>query len=235
MTANKTPLSVALLGLLGTSALTAQASHLLLQNGDRLTIDAGQAIVDQFGTPVDVTSGSYFAFDQNGDSKIQGNEKVPITMGTTGFIVGLTSIPGKIDVPWTFNGGGQGQDYITIPFSPLAAGMDMSGWTITSDIFSYPMGTGAWTPTNCVALGCTGVSFADGIGDLTWSGVYGDAFTLHYTATAPFDLAQLIEVSRYYLHVEGVVSQVPVPAAAWLFGSGLLGLLGVAQRKRTGL
>lgn len=29
----------------------------------------------------------------------------------------------------------------------------------------------------------------------------------------------------------GVVSAVPVPAAAWLFGSGLLGLIGVARRK----
>ena len=30
----------------------------------------------------------------------------------------------------------------------------------------------------------------------------------------------------------GDVSAVPVPAAVWLFGSGLLGLLGVARRKR---
>lgn len=29
-----------------------------------------------------------------------------------------------------------------------------------------------------------------------------------------------------------LVSEVPVPAAAWLFGSGLLGLIGVARRKK---
>ena len=29
------------------------------------------------------------------------------------------------------------------------------------------------------------------------------------------------------------VSAVPVPAAAWLFGSGLLGLIGIAKRKKT--
>jgi hypothetical protein len=28
------------------------------------------------------------------------------------------------------------------------------------------------------------------------------------------------------------VAAVPVPAAAWLFGSGLLGLIGVARRRR---
>ncbi|MEZ5540852.1 MAG: hypothetical protein R3F42_02295 [Pseudomonadota bacterium] len=131
MTAHKTPLSIALFALLGTGALTAQASHLLLQNGDRLTVDAGVAVTDQFGSPVDVSSGSFFLFDTFGDGKIRGPEKVPIAMGTTGFIVGLTSLPGEIDALWQFPGGGQGQDYITIPFSPLAAGMDMSGWTMS--------------------------------------------------------------------------------------------------------
>jgi hypothetical protein len=29
-----------------------------------------------------------------------------------------------------------------------------------------------------------------------------------------------------------VVSAVPVPAAFWLFGSGLIGLIGVARRKK---
>ncbi|HEX9627931.1 MAG TPA: VPLPA-CTERM sorting domain-containing protein, partial [Acidiferrobacterales bacterium] len=33
--------------------------------------------------------------------------------------------------------------------------------------------------------------------------------------------------------LEGVMSTVPVPAAVWLLGSGLLGLVGVAARKKT--
>jgi hypothetical protein len=33
-------------------------------------------------------------------------------------------------------------------------------------------------------------------------------------------------------YVSTVMSTVPVPAAAWLFGSGLLGLLGIARRRR---
>lgn len=35
----------------------------------------------------------------------------------------------------------------------------------------------------------------------------------------------------YSLYLEGAVSTVPAPAAVWLFGSGLLGLIGVARRK----
>lgn len=235
MATYKTALSIALSSLLGTGALTAQASALSLQNGDQLTINAGVAVVDQFGSPVDVASGSYYAFDQNLDSKIQGNEKVPIAMGTTGFIVGLSSVPGEIDALWTYSGGGQGQDHLTSPFSPLTAGVDLSGWTLSFEGIDYAMGTGAWTPSNCSILGCSGVTFADGVGDLTWSGIYGDPFILNYTATAPADLIGLIEVSHYFLHIEGVVNPapVPVPAAVWLFGSGLLGLLGVARGRRT--
>ena len=39
--------------------------------------------------------------------------------------------------------------------------------------------------------------------------------------------------NRYELAEDGsIVAVVPVPAAAWLFGSGLLGLVGVARRKK---
>lgn len=44
------------------------------------------------------------------------------------------------------------------------------------------------------------------------------------SATIGFDSA------TFHFH-ESPVSTVPVPAAAWLFGSGLLGLIGIARRK----
>ncbi|HED33210.1 MAG TPA: hypothetical protein ENJ08_03190 [Gammaproteobacteria bacterium] len=36
----------------------------------------------------------------------------------------------------------------------------------------------------------------------------------------------------YNYNISASVSSVPVPAAVWLFGSGLLGLLGIAKRKK---
>lgn len=41
----------------------------------------------------------------------------------------------------------------------------------------------------------------------------------------------LSKSSSYTLHISQV-SPVPVPAAVWLFGSGLIGLVGVARRKK---
>jgi hypothetical protein len=49
-----------------------------------------------------------------------------------------------------------------------------------------------------------------------------------WTGPTTSDFALIPQTNLY-------TSAVPVPAAAWLFGSGLLGLIGVARRKRTGL
>jgi hypothetical protein len=39
--------------------------------------------------------------------------------------------------------------------------------------------------------------------------------------------------AEWELHGTGSVSAIPVPAAVWLFGSGLMGLVGVARRKKS--
>jgi len=54
---------------------------------------------------------------------------------------------------------------------------------------------------------------------------------LDYSATLPSNAANYGNV-KYKLHLEGTISAVPVPAAVWLFGSGLIGLTGMARRKR---
>jgi hypothetical protein len=47
------------------------------------------------------------------------------------------------------------------------------------------------------------------------------------SSIAFFNIALFIRAVR-----DGDVSSVPVPAAVWLFGSGLLGLIGIARRKK---
>ncbi len=72
--------------------------------------------------------------------------------------------------------------------------------------------------------------FDDGVIDLgAWSsGLVGDldlTFQLDVVASAVND--------GFHLNlVAGVTGVVPVPPAVWLFGSGLLGLVGIARRKK---
>jgi hypothetical protein len=41
----------------------------------------------------------------------------------------------------------------------------------------------------------------------------------------------MIELFHAWAVRDGDIGAVPIPAAAWLFGSGLLGLIGVARKK----
>jgi len=55
---------------------------------------------------------------------------------------------------------------------------------------------------------------------------------VRYGNTEGFSTWTLNSDSSFMYMAPGVVSAVPVPAAAWLFASGLLGLVGIARRKK---
>ena len=54
------------------------------------------------------------------------------------------------------------------------------------------------------------------------SGGAGTAFNVSFTTA-----------SGQIMGVDMTLAQIPVPAAVWLFGSGLLGLVGIARRKKS--
>ncbi len=70
----------------------------------------------------------------------------------------------------------------------------------------------------------------------TMPGVAGQDYAL-YTGMIPFDLGEGIygiQLSNFDGAVTGFqISAVPVPAAIWLFGSGLLGIIGLYKRKQS--
>ncbi len=106
---------------------------------------------------------------------------------------------------------------------------------------------------------CTGSEMGDlfynalgnAAGSLTSTGPFSNVQSYRYwsaTEFAPSTLyAWTFDMSNGYQNAHGKqlgnfygwavqlgdVSAVPVPAAVWLFGSGLLGLIGVARRKKT--
>lgn len=215
---NKDVWGVGLAALLGSAGMSAQAA--VLDTGDLLTIGAG----------------SWFAVDLGSDQSISASEMAAIDPGSDGGIrIGSTQAIGAIDA-WTWLGQ-PGSHYTTVaPTGSTTGGMDFSGWVIHwngADI-SPAIDMGAWTPANCATLGCAGVSFAADIAAFSWSGVYGDSYSLWYSWRF-LESPGIFESTNYLLHLEGTVEaapSVPVPAAAWMFGSGLLGLMGAARRRR---
>ena len=244
--------SLLLVGLVtGTSASAALA--VTPAQGDVLTITAGHETTAS--SAVLGATGSYFGMDTNGDSKIQASELDMLSQGTTGLVFGVTTAAGashsgmpvasdtnEIDAPWGFFGN-TGSSYLKVAVSgstssgASAGGLNLSGWTVTwNGIPAINMGGGAWQPLNCSAgyMGCSGHTFTNGNAEFTWDGVLGDAYTLNYAATVPAGDPSGFGGVQYYLHLTGFVKPVPIPAAVWLLGSGLLGLVGVARRKRSG-
>jgi len=59
-------------------------------------------------------------------------------------------------------------------------------------------------------------------------------FTTHLTGTTfEFSNANLSETNEYQFYIETMeVAAVPIPAAAWLFGSALIGLAGIKRKKK---
>ncbi|MHB8453983.1 MAG: VPLPA-CTERM sorting domain-containing protein [Acidiferrobacterales bacterium] len=240
----KTALNAAIGLLLGVASVTSYAAT--VNSGDTLTITAGVTAYNSNYNPIG-TTGSYFGLDAYNNNTITPGWEIPLSQGTTGLVIGTTTAAGAshsglpvasdanaIDAPWSMLGN-TGSDYLRVAVTgSTTSGLNLSGWSITwNGDPLIPLSSGAWQPLNCSTLGCTGHTFTDGNAMFTWDGIYGDAYSLNYAATVPVGDPSGFGGTHYYLHLEGVVNPVPLPAAIWLLGSGLLGLVGFAKRKRS--
>ena len=174
--------------------------------------------------------GSYFAMDTNGNGIVENSEKSPIGslngihIGTTQAASGSHSGPidgtesPNIDMPWTFYGG-TGMHQTTSPVTLLDdfgsyKTLDFSGWNfVWNGIPSTEL-----VPVSPTTIVCSTSSCSD---------------SSTYTLDGAFHVNGLGSTTlSYTLHLEGTVSNIPLPPAVWLFGSGLLGLIGISRRKK---
>ena len=221
---------VAALGSVSTSANAALASDALLEFVPGVQTCAAfcsNSPNDPYYPPIlVVSSGSYFGMDTNGNGSVAPAERTPIAMNT-GVALGTTQGAGAIDQNWSFFGS-LGTDYTTVATTVTNTGTntataDFSGWTVTwNKIPAIPMGAGAWQGN------------AEGTADITCAVdcAVGDTYELNYSGTVPANDPSGFQFVKYNLKLVGTVSAVPVPAAVWLFGSGLLGLVGIARRRK---
>ena len=175
------------------------------------------------GSTLSIESGSYFDLGQLGQVT---------TTGVDGVILGSVqphdfSFTGDRIDEFIFLGS-PGMHYTTNPSNVLSssgntATIGFSGWSwaFSNAAASFNLGSGSWgsNPDGIAEISC-GVDCGN-----------GDTYSLLYTATVPEDDPNGYAGFTYELYLTGNVSAVPVPAAVWLFGSGLIGLIGLARRK----
>ena len=156
-----------------------------------------------------------------------------------------------LDAAWLFFTN-TGMHFTTTPITQTGGAgtdtksLDFSGWRVTwSGIPEINMGGGiqdcgttddgiCGTGANDIGGTIDNGSQLASITCSTASCSQSSTFVLDYAATVPQDDPSGFGGVPYTLHMEGHIgtAAIPVPAAVWLFGSGLLGLVGVARRRK---
>jgi hypothetical protein len=218
----KQVLAAAVAGVLGVAAVSAQAA---LVNGSTLSIAAGSNF------EMEVAPGFFLTTQITGLNGIVIGSTQTAAGSHSGAPDGSESP--DIDNPWLFFSN-TGMHQTTSPSNILSddgAGnvtLDFSGWDVTwNGIASIPMGAGAWdgNPDGVAIMTC-GVDCGD-----------GDTYSIAYSARVPAGDPSSFGNVAYRVTMSGTITappvgEIPVPAAVWLFGSGLVGLVGVARRKK---
>lgn len=242
----KTTLAIAVTMALG--GVSAQAA---LTNGTVLAFTPGsvapaysqaEAGASWFSMQLAPTSFAYVGLQPGTDGGIVIGVVQPVPPGVLshpGSPYGgtYTTDVGAIDMGWSFLGN-TGLHFTSSPVSVVTDSgttktLDFSGWRMSwNGIPSMNWGGGTQVVTG--AKGSTTYNNGSGLATITCSTSScssSSAFTLDYAAVMPQNDPSDFGGVHYALHLTGQVSTVPLPAAAWLFGSGLVGLVGAARRR----
>lgn len=238
---NKLP-SLIISGALGTVSLPASAA---------LTVGTLLEFTGTFS--MDTTAGLVVTPIKSGPD---GGIIIGLVQDTNGHAShgGTTShLAGGIDYEWSFFGK-QGMHFTTSPIvvvdndvnndGGFTKTLDFSGWRVTWNGGPVINMGGGIQDCGTSSDGICSSSYGDlagsydngtGLATITCSTAscsYSSSFTLSYNADVPMQSppGDFGGVS-YGLNLTGYINAVPIPAAAWLFSSGLAGLLLQSRRR----
>ncbi len=259
MNIKKSTIATGIMLAMGGVSMSAQAA---LTTSSTLEFDAGASFVSGCGfgsinpttgtctfngTPTNTEQtdmgGSFFGMDTNGDGTFQPGEKTalsmfaPIHIGSTNQALGAH--PGApsggespaVDNPWFF-AGATGMSQVGSAISVISdfgsvKTLDFSGWQVRWAGFNESNTKGTGAGFTYIPMGAVATITCD-----TSTCSTSSSYSLVMDAHVPVAFT----TTAYQLNLAGKVGSdvaaVPVPAAAWLFGSGLAGLAGVARRRR---
>ena len=222
-------------------AVTAEAA---LSSSALLAFDAGYQTCSIDGYSCTV-SGSYFGVDLQGDGAFDNpGDLIPISAGSDGgLLIGRSQLASgshsgapdvsevaPLDAAWSFLGN-TGMHQTTSPVNILS---DNGAGTVELDFSGI---SATWNVVQSSNLGGDSANYPaeNGIATLLcgFDCSLGDSFVLDYIAHVPLDDPSGFGGVPWKIHLEGTVSVVPVPAAVWLFGSGLIAMVGLARRKQS--
>ena len=176
------------------------------------TVDAG-SFFNMDGSPAGAVDGDALML-LDGTAQAYNGNPVPPTYDDSGT---------HVTAPWDFFGARGTNVHGGLGVSGGDTAVDMSTWGVVwGEVPFINMGGDATQgDTSTAALVCPGGTCEA-----------GESFTLDYSAHVPIGDPSGFGGVLYELHLQGTVNAVPVPAAVWLFGSGLLGLVGIARRRK---
>ena len=175
------------------------------------------ALINQFFV---LTSNSYYSYSEY---DYDADEIVTETTMLTGFLMATIDDANNtvtLDYSNVLMGGSpfRANETLITDGGGIASGTLTSGFTGEFDYISYGNAALSPFPTICVECGYEMILNLDAYAT-------NNPLALSYNQYNPYDTGEV--------HFELFISQVPLPGAAWLFGSGLLGLFGVFRRQVT--